>query len=660
MPLVLSARGTDALKAQASRLADLLRSDVDPYDVGYSLTQTRAIFNQRAAIIGTNREELIEGLNVHATGEKAANVVSGSTSQEAKIVFCFPGQGSHWRGMAVELYDAVPAFAAKLDECAAALRTQTDWDLLAVLRQEEGTPDFERVDVVQSAIWAILISLSAAWRSFGLEQSAFVGHSQGELAAACAAGALSLEDGAKVVTARGLILNEALSGHGGMMSVALSQDVTRERIAKFGGRVQISVFNSPTSTVVSGPPELLKSFYDEVKAESGRARIIPVDYASHSDYVEPVREQLLEALAGLTPRSTEIPFYSTVEAGIIDTATMTDEYWYGNLRNPVRFEETTRKLLDDGFTLFIECSPRQGLLVAIGETVEDAGAQAGTAGSLRRDEGGLQRFYTSLSEAFLRGAKVDWDKVFPGGRRVDLPTYAFQRQRFWIPTPNNGGDVTTVGLSATEHALLPAAVPLADFDGMVFSGRLALGIQTWLGDHAVGDTVLLPGNGFVELAIRAGDQVGCGKLEELMLQAPLVLPARGGIQLQAVVCAPDASVSRPISIYSRDENAAADLPWTQHAVGVLSASTGAPAFDLTAWPPQDGESIDLTTLYDDLAEAGLNYGMVFQGLKAAWKVGEDVYAEVSLPDGIKGDGFGLHPAILDSSLHAVGLTSAIG
>ncbi|MFD8498695.1 SDR family NAD(P)-dependent oxidoreductase [Amycolatopsis sp. NPDC059657] len=660
VPLVLSARGTDALKAQASRLADLLRSDVDPYDVGYSLTHTRAIFNQRAAVIGTTREELIEGLNVFATGEKAANVVSGSTSQEAKIVFCFPGQGSQWRGMAVELYDGIPAFAAKLEECAAALRTQADWDLLAVLRQEEGTPDFDRVDVVQSATWAILVSLSAAWRSFGVEPSAFVGHSQGELAAACAAGALSLEDGAKVVTARGLILNEALSGHGGMMSVALSQDVTRERIAKFGGRVQISVVNSPTSTVVSGPPELLKSFYDEVKAEGGRARIIPVDYASHSDYVEPVRAQLLEALAGLTPRSVDVPLYSTVEAGIIDTATMTDEYWYGNLRNPVRFEETTRKLLDDGFTLFVECSPHPGLLPAIGETAEDAGIQAGTVGSLRREEGGLQRFYTSLSEAFLRGAKVDWDKVFPGGRRVDLPTYAFQRQRFWIPTPNNGGDVTTVGLSATEHALLPAAVPLADSDGMVFSGRLALGIQTWLGDHAVGDTVLLPGTGFVELAIRAGDQVGCGKLEELMLQAPLVLPARGGIQLQAVVGAPDASGSRPISIYSRDENAAADLPWTQHAVGVLGASTGAPSFDLTAWPPQDGESIDLTTLYDDLAEAGLNYGTVFQGLKAAWKVGDDVYAEVSLPDGIKGDGFGLHPAILDSSLHAVGLTSAIG
>jgi acyl transferase domain-containing protein/short-subunit dehydrogenase/acyl carrier protein len=662
-PFVVTGRTTEAMRAQAGKLSSFLRdNEVDLLDVGHSLTTSRAVFEHRGVVVGAGRDELLAALDSLAGGGQESNVVHGVASAAVKTVFLFPGQGSHWPGMGAELYDSVPVFAAKLDECAEALSSFVDWSLLAVLRGEDGAPTFDEVDVVQPASWAVMVALAETWRHFGVEPAAVIGHSQGEIAAACVAGAMSLKDGARVVALRSRIIREDLAGNGGMMSFALSADEARERIAPWDGRLQLAVVNSPKSVVVCGAPAALTELRAQLESEDLRTRILPVDYASHSMYVEELRERLLTALAGLAPRTSKIAFYSTVTGGLLDTAALDAGYWYANLRQSVRFEETTRALLADGFNVFIESSSHPGLLVPTVETIEAAGATAATVGTLRHDGGGLQRFMTSLAEAYVHGVPVNWRKVFAdkGARRVDLPTYAFQRQSYWIETPSALGDVRSVGLSATDHPLLGAAVTLADSDAVVFSGRLALGTQSWLGDHVVGDTILLPGTGFVELVIRAGDQVGCGRVEELMVQAPLVVPEHGGVRIQVAVGAPGSTGARPVSVYSRDEEAAADLPWTRHAAGVLAPGLLSAAFDLAEWPPRGATVVDLDGLYTDLAEAGLRYGSVFQGLQAAWRLGEDVFAEVALPEGTDAERFGLHPALLDAALHAVGLTSAIG
>ncbi|MFI2765832.1 acyltransferase domain-containing protein, partial [Streptomyces echinatus] len=375
-----------------------------------------------------------------------------------RAVFVFPGQGSQWVGMAVELLDVVPVFADRLAECGRALEPFVGWDLLGVLRGVSGAPSLDEVDVVQPVLWAVMVALAEAWRSFGVEPAAVVGHSQGEIAAACVAGALSLEDGARVVALRSQVIRRKLAGRGGMMSVALSAAGAEERIAHWDGRLQLAVVNSPTSVVVCGEPAALEELWGQLEADGVRARIIPVDYASHSAYVEEIRGDVVSELAGVRPRSSEVAFYSTVTGGRLDTAGLDAEYWYTNLRQTVRFEETARALLDDGFGIFVEASPHPGLLVGLAETIESAGATAAVVGSLRRGEGGMRRFATSLAEAYAYGATVDWSRLYEGtgARRVDLPTYAFQHTHHWLLAPAAGGDPSTLGLDAADHPLLGA------------------------------------------------------------------------------------------------------------------------------------------------------------------------------------------------------------
>ncbi len=563
-------------------------------------------------------------------------------------------EGSQWPGMGVELLDHSPAFASRLAECAKALEPYVEWDLLDVLRGAPGAPTLDAVDVVQPVLWAVMVSLAEAWRAAGVEPSAVVGHSQGEIAAACVAGGLPLEDGARVVALRSKIIRHGLAGRGGMMSVALSADQAAEHIAAWDGRLQLAVVNGPGSVVVCGDPDALGELKERLDADGVQARRIPVDYASHSVFVEEIRDRLLAELTGLAPRTSAVPFYSTVTAGPLDTAGLDAEYWYANLRETVRFEETTRALLADGFEIFVEASPHPGLLVGLGETAESAGTAAALVGTLRRGEGGPRRLTASLAEAYTRGATVDWESVFAGtgARRVELPTYAFQRKRYWLDVPERTGDASSAGQVPAGHPLLGAAVPVAGTGGVLLTGRLSVASQPWLADHVVDGTVLFPGTGFVELAVRAGDEAGRGRVDELTLEAPLALPDRGGVAIQVAV---DADL-RTVTVHSRPEDAPADLPWTRHAVGTLADAAPEPPPEDAPWPPPGAEPVDLTGFYERSSADGLAYGPVFQGMRAAWRSGGDVYAEIALEQAAASAGrFGLHPAALDAALHATAL-----
>ncbi|MFK0259617.1 type I polyketide synthase, partial [Streptomyces sp. NPDC090445] len=438
VPWVLSGKSAAALRAQAERLSGWLATEAaaeagaaaDPVDVAWSLASTRAGLEHRAVVLGDHAA----GVGAVASGALAAGVVTGSVAG-GKTAFVFPGQGSQWVGMAAELLDTSPVFAARIGECAKALEPFTDWSLTDVLRGVEGAPSLDRVDVVQPALFSVMVSLAEVWRAAGVRPGAVIGHSQGEIAAACVAGILSLDDAARVVALRSQAIGRVLAGLGGMVSVPLPAAEVRERIAAWGEeRISVAAANGPSSVVVSGEVQALDEFLAACEADGVRAKRIAVDYASHSAQVELLRGELAELLAPIEPRAAEVPFLSTVTGEWVKGPELDAGYWFRNLRRTVEFEQATRTLLDQGFGVFVESSPHPVLTVGIQETVEDAGREAAVLGSLRRNEGGLERFWLSLAEAWARGVEVDWEAVFSGtgARRVDLPTYAFQQEQFWL------------------------------------------------------------------------------------------------------------------------------------------------------------------------------------------------------------------------------------
>ncbi len=552
------------------------------------------------------------------------------------MALVFPGQGAQWVGMADRLIAESPVFAARFAECAAALAPFIDWD-------PYDPPELERVDVVQPLLWAVMVSLAELWRHYGVTPAAVVGHSQGEIAAACVAGALSLSDGARIVALRSQVIRRELAGHGGMMSVGLSAEAIAARLDRFAGRVSVAAVNGPASVVVSGDPDALDELLAECAAEDVRAKRVAVDFASHSAHVDGIRDELLTALAAIRPRTGTLPLYSTVHAARIDTSTMDAEYWVTNLRETVRFEDTVRLLADDGHDVFIEASAHPVLTLGLSETVD-----APVLGTLRHDDGGLDRVLASVAQAWTAGATIDWATVFLGGQRVALPTYAFQRQTYWLPAAVRSGDVGAVGLVDTKHPLLGASVRIGGGEQVVLTGRLSVHGQPWLADHAVSGEVLLPGSAFVDLVVRAGDEVNAGTIDELTLLAPLVVT--GDVVVQVVVEAPDADGRRTFGVHA----ASAD-DWVCHAEGALAP--GAPALPELVWP-SDAQLVDLTGWYASRAERGFEYGPAFQGLRDAWRSGDEVFAEVALPEGLSADGFGIHPALLDSVLHAAQLLPA--
>ncbi|MCZ7417900.1 type I polyketide synthase, partial [Streptomyces sp. WMMC897] len=663
VPWVVSARSVGALAAQAGRVAGAVVSDADVVDVGWGLVSSRSVWEHRAVVWGSGSGELASGLGALASGEVVGNVVSGvvagGSGGSGGVVLVFPGQGSQWLGMGRGLLASSPVFADRLAECETALAPHVEWSLREVLTGgDEGWLD--RVDVVQPVLWAVMVSLAAVWESLGVEPAGVVGHSQGEIAAAVVAGVLSVGDGARVVALRSAAIREELAGRGGMVSLATGVEQAAAWVEPFGGRVSVAVLNGPSATVVAGEPGALEEIAAMAEAAGVRARRVPVDYASHSVQVEDIHARLLEALAEVSPKESRVPLISTVTGEVLDTSTMDAAYWYANLREPVRFTDAVTEALGSGHRTFVEVSAHPVLVMGVQAIAEAAEVEATVVGTLRRDEDESARFIASAAELWTRGVDVDWSAVYAGRsvRRVDLPTYPFQRQRYWMESTAGSGDVSGAGLQAAEHPFLGATVGLAGGDGAVLTGRLSLRTHPWLADHAVAGTVVFPGTGFVELAVRAGDEVDCGYVRELTLQAPLVLTDQGAVQAQVVVGAPDVEGRRSLAIYSRPAGSGTDgggEPWIRHAEGILEAEApSVPAEDLAAWPPAGAEPVDVRDRYLRLSAASYGYGPVFQGLQAMWRRGEELFAEVVLPDEQQGEAgrFGIHPALLDAALHA--------
>ncbi|MCA1588052.1 MAG: type I polyketide synthase [Chloroflexi bacterium] len=667
VPLLLSATSEAALRAQAGRLHAHLQAHprLATIDAAYSLACGRTPLEQRAAVIGGDRPQLLDGLAALMTGEPADDVVHGS-ARPGRTVFTFPGQGAQWEGMAVELLDSSPVFAASIEACEEALSAFVDWSLTDVLRGVTGAPTLERVDVVQPALFAVMVSLAALWCSYGVAPSAVIGHSQGEIAAAYVAGGLSLQDAARIVALRSRAVADELAGCGGMASLALAADAVEERIGRWNGRLSIAAVNGPSAVVVSGDFEALDELLAELDGGGVWVRKVPVDYPSHSKAVERLRERLLRDLAPIEPRAGDVAFFSTARAEIVDCAQLDAEYWYRGLRDRVRFEEATRALIDDGASAFVEMSPHPVLTSAVQATIDAAGAadRAVAVGSLRRGDGGLRRFTASLAQAHVRGCPVEWRRLFAGrgARRTQLPTYAFQRERFWLEAESAPGDLRAAGLEPADHPLLGAGIRMAGGGDWLFTGRLSLATHPWLRDHVVLETILLPGSAYVELALRAARQVGRQTVEQLTLHAPLGIPEHGAVQLQVVVGEADDDDRCAISIYARPDQTLSGAPqldaqWIRHASGTLAhgpvADALADRLGGQAWPPPDAEPLDVESLYERLAASGLSYGPSFARLRAAWRRGGEVFAEVALDEQSADEApmFAVHPILLNTALH---------
>ncbi|EUA89839.1 acyl transferase domain protein [Mycobacterium ulcerans str. Harvey] len=405
-----------------------------------------------------------------------------------KTVFVFPGQGSQWIGMGIELLDTAPVFARHIESCGQAFAEFVDWSLLDVLRGAAGAPGLDRVDVVQPVLFAVMVSLAELWKSVGVRPDAVIGHSQGEIAAAYVAGALSLRDAAKVVTLRSKLL-VGLAGPGGMVSVACGEQQARELLEPFGDRVSIAAINGPSAVVVSGEVAALEELIAQCADRELRTRRIDVDYASHSVEVEAIEGQLTEVLAGIEPLSSRTAFFSSVTGSRLDTAELDAEYWYRNIRQTVQFDQAVRSACGHGYRTFIESSPHPALIAGIEDTYRNCAADSGAdpivVPTLGREDGGLQRFLASAAAAFVAGVNVDWRGPLDGAGLVELPTYAFEKRRFWLSGEGVSVDASGLGLSAGGHALLGAVVELPESGGVVLTGRLALGAHGWLADHAV-------------------------------------------------------------------------------------------------------------------------------------------------------------------------------
>ncbi|MEU4230027.1 type I polyketide synthase [Nonomuraea sp. NPDC026600] len=627
MPVVLSAKTAEALRAQARRL---LKVEHEPLDVAYT-TSLRPVFEHRAVVVAQDREELAAGLTRIA--EDTSDAVS-----PGKVAFLFSGQGSQRLGMGLELCGRYPVFAAAFDEVCAELDPLLGRSLREVIAGDGQALD--QTVHTQAALFAVQVALFRLVESWGVRPDYLLGHSIGELAAAHVAGVLSLVDACVLVGARGRLM-QALAPGGAMCVLEVGE---AEVAPVLSGGVEIAAFNGPRSLVISGDVGEVERVAAYVAGLGRRTRRLRVSHAFHSRRMEPMLEAFAGAAAGLSFKAPSIPVVSTLTGGLAPEIA-SPGYWVRQVREPVRFADGLRELVARKATVLVEVGPDGGL----GAMSPDHRIVP----LLRKGRDEPRTLLAALGEAHARGMAVSWKRLFSGAPATlaDLPAYPFQRQRYWLP-PASGTDAGA--LAPTGHPLLSGSVELAEGDGMLLTGRISLDTQPWLADHVVLGTVLLPGTAFVELALQAAARVGCDHVEELTLQAPLVLPEQGAVQIQVEVGPADESGRRALAIHSRlEESDAADSGWVRHAGGFAGVRTEPDStfVDLATWPPPGAEPVEVEGHYELLARRGYHYGPAFQGLRAMWRAGDEVYAEVAAD--VDAGAYGLHPALLDAALHAL-------
>ncbi|MFG1693936.1 SDR family NAD(P)-dependent oxidoreductase, partial [Nonomuraea sp. NPDC049309] len=653
VPVVVSGKNEAALRAQAERLAGFVEShpSAGVPEVAAGLAR-RAALEHRAVLPVSDRDGLLAGLRSLAAGEPSG-VVGRVRSGRLGVVFS--GQGAQRLGMGRELYATFPVFAQAFDEAVELLEAEfraSDFvrDLAHGLSLREiiqGSELLHQTVFAQAGLFAFETALYRLLESFGVRPDVVAGHSLGEITAAHVAGVLDLADACRLVAARGRLM-QTLPAGGAMAAIGCGEGEIASVLAGHD-QVAIAAVNAPGAIVVSGAGAQVDEVVAWAREQGFRTRPLRVSHAFHSPLMEPMLAEFEQVVAGLTLRRPQLALISNVSGDLAGEEVTEPGYWVEHVRRPVRFADGVEVMRRRGVTHFLEAGPDSQLAPMIEQTLAEG---VSVVALQRRDHDEEARFAEALGAAWAGGVSVDWT-AWPTGARagdLDLPTYPFQHRRYWLE-PAASGDPAALGLRAAGHPILSAVVE-QPAGGAILTGRLSAAAQPWLADHAINGTTILPGTAFVELALRAGDQVGCPVLDELTLHAPLDLSSRSQIAIQVTAGPSTADGRRPVEIHSIAE----DGIWLQHATGFLSpAPTSATADDLAAWPPPGAEPIDVTGLYPAMAERGYGYGPAFRALTRAWRRGDEVFAEVALADGVDTSGFGVHPALLDAALHATDL-----
>jgi acyl transferase domain-containing protein/NADPH:quinone reductase-like Zn-dependent oxidoreductase len=672
LPFLISATTEDALAAQAERLASFLERGAlaDPYTVACGLALQRAHLPERAAVIVAGSDELIAALHALARGEGPPASVH-ARARNGAVAFLFPGQGSQWAGMGAGLYEGFPVFARALDEVCGAFDPLVGRSLMEVMFAERGSVEgalLSDTRFTQVALFALEVALFRLIESFGVRPDFLIGHSVGEFAAAHVAGVLSLGDGCRLVAERARLMGGLPAG-GAMLAVEASEGEVVECLEGFEGRVSLAAVNGQLAVTVSGEGAAVGELEAMWARRGRRTRRLDVSHAFHSHLMEPMLGELQAVAEDVAFSAPAIPIVSNL-TGVQLTAeeACSPEYWVRHVREPVRFADGLEFLAGAGVTRYLELGPSTVLATLAASSSAAESGEPVFASTLRGPKlGERESLLGFLAAAHCGGVWVDWKALFDdrGLGRVELPTYAFQRQRFWLD-PGAESDPAAVGQLAGEHPLLGAAVRLADGEGWLLTGCLSPASQPWLADHAVGGVVLLPATAFLELALAAAQRVEAGGLDDLTLVAPLTLEASAGVNVQVNIAEPDEDGRRPVEIYSAHQPAGGedDSPpqWTLHATGLLSAAVvdQRQTPNLEAWPPPGAQEIDVEFFYEALADAGYGYGPAFRGLRAAWRDGDAWLAEVQLEQAQQATAaeFLAHPALLDAALH-IALLAAI-
>jgi NADPH:quinone reductase-like Zn-dependent oxidoreductase/malonyl CoA-acyl carrier protein transacylase/NAD(P)-dependent dehydrogenase (short-subunit alcohol dehydrogenase family)/acyl carrier protein len=569
------------------------------------------------------------------------------------------------------LYEAFPAFAQALDAACAELDPRLERPLKELVFSDEGSPEaklLDRTESTQAALFAIEVALYRLFESFGVRPDYLVGHSIGELAAAHVAGVLSLADACTLVAARGRLMG-ALPEGGAMLAVEASEEELAPTLAEHEG-LSLAAVNGPRACVVSGEQGPVEACEAHWRGEGRRTSRLTVSHAFHSLLMEPMLDEFRAVAEGLAFEEPKLAVVSNLTGALAGDELRDPGYWVRHVREAVRFAAGVAELERLGVTRFVELGP-DGVLTAMARASvsEPLAERALFAAAMRSGREGPRTLLAAAGAMHAAGVPLDWQALLAerAARRVELPTYAFQRERYWLTGSDGPGDLAAAGLGAVDHPLLGAAVSMAGGDEWVFTDSWSVVTHPWLADHAIFDTVIAPGTALAELAFRAGREAGSEAIEELTIEAPLVLPELGSVQVQVTVGAPDESGRRPIEVYSRETETSDDgtggggaADWTRHASGLLAAAP-AHADDVAAerlasesWPPAGAEPLEIGDLYERLAASGYGYGPAFQGVTAAWRRGEEVFAEVRL-DGEDADlapQFGVHPALFDAAFHA--------
>nr|WP_194821785.1 type I polyketide synthase [Micromonospora sp. S-DT3-3-22] len=642
-PWPVSARTTAGVRELVERLRPWSAAadpTVPAADVGWSLASTRTVFDDRAVLLDgdvvADSASVPPELRWPATVPPAGDADPASpaaTDVDSRVVpsgvgLVFGGQGGQRVGMGSGLYQAFPVFASVFDEVCDLLGP----DVHEAISSGVGLDD---TGIAQRALFAVEVALFRLVESWGVRPAVLVGHSIGEIAAAHVSGVLSLPDAVTLVSARARLM-AALPAGGAMVSLRASVDAVEPFLS---GDVVVAAVNGPSAVVVAGPEqETLRVAEVAATALGVRQRRLSVGHAFHSPLMEPMLDEFRTVVEGLSFQPARIPVVSTVTGQVGGLGE--PGYWVRQVREPVRFHEAIEAA---GPRSWWELSPDGGLSSLLADGIP----------MLRPTVDEAVSAVTGLAQVWVRGHDVDWRAYYGGGTVVDLPTYPFQRQRYWLDAGAGRGDVTSAGLRSAGHPLLGATVELATGDGVLLTGRVSLRTHPWLADHALLDTVLLPGTAFVDLVLRAGDHLGVSVVDELTIAAPLVLTEEP-VEIQVAVGAPDPDGRRPVTVHSRPHTADGDDPaWTTHAEGQLTVAPPAAPTGQETWPPPGSREIDVTHAYPRLAEDGHRYGPAFRGLRRLWQLDDEILAEVGLPADrhADADAFVLHPALLDACLH---------